>query len=1157
MIDFCLKFFKTMTKKTACLFALLILLLSCTKNANEFTNTLFTKLSNDEIGITFSNNITPSEQFNIFNYRNFYNGGGVAIGDINNDGLPDIYFTSNQGTNKLYLNKGDFQFEDITESAGVAGDRPWTTGVTMADVNGDSLLDIYVLNSADMQNNNRENELFINQGDLTFKEEAKKYSLNDNAFSVHASFFDYDGDGDLDCYLLNNSFQGTGANMRRLLPKARDGGLSAAGGDKLLRNDGGLFTDVSQQAGIYQGEIGFGLGAIVGDVNGDYRPDIYVSNDFWERDYLYINQGDGSFSEELTSRTSSVSQASMGSDMGDINNDGLMDIFTTDMLPVDAARIKTMTVFEEYRPDNEQFHGSYHHQYVQNTLQLNNGNGTFSETAFLSGVAATDWSWGALLFDFDNDGWEDIFVSNGIYQDLTDKDFRNFLSDRSNIARMVRERGKFNVSDFLQKIPSQKIKNAAFTNNRDKTFTQRSDSLGFEEPTFSNGSAYGDLDNDGDLDLVINDLNGPALIYRNEIEKYNKNHYLKISFKGSGNNSRGIGAIAKIYVNGQQQLAENITSRSFQSAVSARVHFGLGSQSSVDSLVVVWPNRQKQVIKNVIANQEIEVRQSAALQPAVKKPLGASQPSGTEASEEPAGAEASGQTGSEESGKSGSDGNAPSASSASSMKQTPVLTDQTPDHITGNIRHRENDYNDFDQCPLLPRMFSNTGPTLAKGDIDGDGQDDFLVTGASNDQDKLFIQQSGIFRPKLYPDLAEDSLYESTAAAFFDIDGDNDLDLMIGSGGNQQGNDALDTQIRTYENTGGGVLSRSADMAPGIRMEASAIIPNDFDNDGDTDVFLGARLTPGAYGVPPQSYLLQNDGQGNWTDVTPDKLKKAGMISDAVWSDYNGDGQTDLIAAGEWMPVMFFKNTDGRLTHDYSVKNSRGWWSAIEETDLDSDGDMDYVVGNWGQNSTFQATPQKPLSMQVNDFNGDGTTEFLISTYRPGAEEAYPFPTYDDLLAEIPFLAERLPNHHAYAQKTYEDIFTAEERKGARQLKTETLQTSLLVNNDGKFELRPLPPEAQISPVYGIIAEDFNSDGTTDLLLLGNQHGLKPEVGRLADNYGVFLFNDGNLDYSYVPYTETGVSIRGEVRDASKINIGDEQFIIITRNDDELMIMKQ
>lgn len=464
-----------------------ILFLSCSAERGQRPeNPLFSRLPATESGIDFSNDVRPTQNFNIFTYRNFYNGGGVALGDINNDGLVDIYFTANQGVNRLYVNEGDFQFREITESAGVAGTRPWTTGVTMADVNADGLLDIYVLNSGDIEGNNRENELFINQGDLVFTEEAEKYNLNDNAFSVHASFFDYDGDGDLDCYLVNNSFKGTGANMRELLGKSREQ-TDRFGGDKLLRNDNGTFTDISRESGIYSSDIGFGLGAIVGDVNSDYRPDIYVSNDFWERDYLYINQGDGRFSEELTQRTSHVSQSSMGSDMGDINNDGEIDIFTTDMLPTDIARIKTMTVFDDYHIEDEQYHGNFHYQYVQNTLQVNNGNGTFSEMGFLSGVAATDWSWGALIFDFENNGWNDIFVSNGIYRDITDMDFRNFISDKSNIARIVRERGEFNILDFLERLPSEKIKNAAFRNNKNKTFTNRPDSLGFYEPTFSNG----------------------------------------------------------------------------------------------------------------------------------------------------------------------------------------------------------------------------------------------------------------------------------------------------------------------------------------------------------------------------------------------------------------------------------------------------------------------------------------------------------------------------------------------------------------------------------------------------------------------------------------------------------------------------------------------
>lgn len=1098
--------------KTICwLVSVMILLVSCTNTPVVPENPIFSDLSSVNTGVTFTNTVTPEQEFNIFNYRNFYNGGGIAVGDINNDDLVDLYFTANQGENRLYLNEGNFRFKDITEAAGVGGKRPWTTGVSMADVNGDGLLDIYVLNSADISGSDRQNELFMNQGDLTFIEEAENYNLDDNAYSVHTSFFDYDQDGDLDCYLVNNSFKGTGENMRRLLSQTREG-VDELGGDKMLRNDGGVFTDVSQEAGIYQGAIGFGLGAIVGDINDDYRPDIYVSNDFWERDYLYINQGEGKFSEELVQRTSHVSQSSMGSDMADINNDGSMDIFTTDMLPTDARRIKTMTVFDDYHFEDMEYHGNFHYQYVQNTLQLNNGNGTFSELGFLAEVAATDWSWGALMFDFTNNGWTDIFVSNGIYRDVTDKDFRNFISNKSNIAKIVREKGEFNILDFLERIPSQKIKNVAFTNNQDKTFTNRSDSLGFYEPTFSNGAAYGDLDNDGDLDLVVNNLNNEASIFRNDADKYHNNHFLKVKFAGEGQNPFGIGAHVQIFAGGLQQGAENISSRSFQSSVPAEVHFGLGESSQIDSLVVIWPDHRMQVLSNIEADQKIRLEQPSATKKTVPN---------------------------------------------IEEETKPLIEDVTEKKITGDISHNENDYIDFDQDPLLPHMLSTRGPIMEQGDIDGDGLEDLFLTGSLGVSDKLFLQKSdGTFTPYISSDLIRDGTHESTAAELFDMDSDGDLDLLIGNGGNQIELSSPHNRLRAYENDGLGNFTSISQMMPDIRIDASTIKAEDFDNDNDMDVFIGARVIPKEYGADPRSYLFQNNGQGNLTDITPDKLKRAGMITEAIWTDYDSDGDNDLIVVGEWMPVMFFKNDGDTIEYDYSVEQSQGWWNTIKEADLDGDSNSDYILGNWGLNSKFSASPEHPITMYVNDFNGRGNSEYIITTYQPGDDKAYPFPTYKDLVRQMPFLKERIPDHHAYAEKTYEQIFTEEERQGAVKKEVNTLHSSLLVNKDGKFELKPLPIEAQVSPVYAIIAKDFNRDETTDLLLLGNLHGLKPEVGRLADNYGVFLANRGALNYQFVPYDQTGVVIQGEVRDASSIYVGEESHIIITRNDDKLMIFR-
>lgn len=1093
----------------------MLLLLGCgEKDPPTPEKTLFSRLTASETGIDFENKFSETQKFNLFTYRNMYNGGGVAIGDINNDGLPDIYFTSNQGDNKLYLNEGGFEFKDITKAAGVDGQGFWTTGVSMVDVNADGLLDIYVLNSGLSLSgkNDRKNELLINQGNLTFEEKAKEYKLDRGSFSVHATFFDYDGDGDLDCYLLNNNYTGKRNSVNRRYLKEKRSGISKTGGDKLLRNENGKFTDVSKEAGIYQGSIGFGLDISVGDVTGDKLPDIYISNDFWERDYLYINQGDGKFTEEVRGRTGHISKSSMGNAIGDINNDGFQDIYVTDMLPPDIHRTKTMTDFPPYRAENNDYFESYHFQFVQNTLQVNNGNGTFRELGFLSETAMTDWSWAALMFDFQNDGWRDIFVTNGVYRDITDKDFTEDFLSKEAIAKIVRQQGTFDVFDFLDKMPSKKISNFAFKNDRDNTFTNRSDSLGFYKPSFSNGAAYGDLDNDGDLDIVINNIEDKAFIYENKTDKYHDNNYLRVEFEGGDENPFGVGAHVELYTRGNRQIAENIPARTFQSTVPPYLHFGLNKINIVDSLVVTWTDGQTQTRKDVKANRVIEIDKDSS----EKEP-------------------------------------------ATQIKNNvnPIVNDVTEDVINGDAEHVENSYVGYNDEPLLPHMLSAEGPDLTVGDVNNDGLDDFYVTSSMDGKGKLFIQQEdGTMYRRKSLDFEAEEAYESAAANLFDIDGDGDLDLMVAPGGNQYKLDSSFYRVRVYANNGDGDFTKAMHMAPDVNINASTICVEDIDGDGDKDVFIGARVTPNDYGVDPRSYLLENDGSGNWTDVTPERLKRPGMVTDAVWADYDNDGDSDLVVVGEWMPISLFENQDGTLQHDRFIDQSHGWWNRIEKADLDSDGDSDFVLGNWGMNSKFKASSDKPMTMFVNDFDDNGSNEFVINTYLPDEDRPHLFHTYEDLVDVIPVIKERVEDRQEYANKTYEDIFSYDQRKDAQKKEVHTLRSSLLVNTEGGLDLQELPLEAQASPVFGIVPANFSGNSTTDLLLLGNMHRLKPEVGRLDSNYGVFLHANKPLDYSFQPYHQTDTLIRGEVRDASKILLDGERHIVITRNDDELMILK-
>ncbi|HSB91834.1 MAG TPA: VCBS repeat-containing protein, partial [Flavitalea sp.] len=753
---------------------------------------LFLRLQPSATGVDFVNKVHDSAGFNVFNYRNFYNGGGVAIGDINNDGLPDLFFTANQGLNQLYLNKGNWKFENITKAAGVGGTQSWSTGVTMADVNGDGYLDIYVCNSGDIASKSRNNELYINQKNGTFKEEAAAYGLQDaDGLSTHAAFFDYDGDGDLDCYVLNNSYRpiesfGYNRNLRNVRDKK--------GGDKLFRNDGNSFTDVSEAAGIYGSEIGFGMGISVADVNGDKWPDLFISNDFFERDYLYLNQQNGTFKEVLEDEIGHISLSSMGSDMADINNDGLVDIFTTDMLPESDFRLKTNTKFDEYDVFNAKLKNDFHHQFTRNMLQLNNGDGTFSEIGQFAGVYQTDWSWGALIFDFQNDGWKDIFVSNGISKDLTDQDFIDFMASEESIKR-VKEQQSFNFAEFLDEMKSTKIANYGLVNQRNLRFDNKSYELGLAEVSFSNGSAYGDLDNDGDLDLVVNNENMDCFVYRNQTREKLHNHFLQVKLNGSGMNRFGIGAEVTVFLRGQKRVLQQITSRGFESSVDPLLHFGLGDWASVDSVQVIWPDRKLQVVRNVPINKVITINQSEATMNYV--PVKVSFPT--------------------------------------------IFTDVTAKKVVGDAEHKENVYIDFDNERLMPWLVSIEGPKCASGDINGDSLEDIVIGGSKGDELKLLIQQQdNKFLVKTSPEIqSSKTLFEDAGVELVDIDNDKDLDLLIASGGNETGDGSYNPHLlRTFLNDGKGNFTNAGKAFPIVSTNASVVRSGDYDGDGDEDIFL-------------------------------------------------------------------------------------------------------------------------------------------------------------------------------------------------------------------------------------------------------------------------------------------------------------------------------
>jgi hypothetical protein len=1070
---------------------------------------LFSLVPAGESGVDFTNTIVNEKDLNIFLYRNFYNGGGVGIGDINNDSLPDIYLIGNMVENRLFLNLGDLRFRDITESSGTGGSHAWSTGLVMVDINADGLLDIYVCNAGNVHGDDPENELFLNNGDLSFTDRAEEYGLADDGFTTHAAFFDYDMDGDLDVYILNNSFIPVNSlaysNERMVRSQHWDvPDLVKGGGDKLMRNDKGRFTDVSEEAGIWGSLIGFGMGVTVGDVNNDRRPDIYISNDFYERDYLYLNRGDATFYEDIQNRMAHLSLASMGADMADINNDGYSEIYVTDMLPEGDARLKETTDLDGYDIYKFKLMDGFYHQFTQNTLQLNRGDGSFSDIAYYSGVAETDWSWGPLIFDMDNDGFQDIFVANGIYQDLTNQDFIDFFASRV-IQQMVISGEKEAVDSIISKMPSTPIANYAYWNRGNLKFVNKSRDWGLDTPSFSNGSSYGDLDNDGDLDLVVNNVNMPCFIYENRSTEKNGNHFLKVRLEGGGENSFGIGSVVYAYAGGRLHKQELIPSRGFQSSVSPVLHFGLGAEAKVDSLVVLWPGQEKQVLSDLEVDRLIVLKISEAewTPPVDPRP------------------------------------------------EPEVLREKDSPFEP----HRENDYVDFNYEGLIWEMLSREGPAMDVADINGDGLDDVFIGGATNYAGKLYIQSAdGHMQSRENSCFAEDRMYEDTYVLFLDVDGDGDQDLYVGSGGNDKHENSPLLRDRLYLNMGMGRFEPSREAIPDFRYNTSVVAPCDFDRDGDQDLFVGSLSVSRMYGINPKHCLLENKGSGSFLDITESRaydLRRLGMLSDAVWEDMDGDGMQDLLCVGQWMAPVVFRNSGRRLSRmESSLDTLNGWWNAVALADLDGDGDRDLVLGNRGLNSHIRPGRNCPVKLFVNDFDNNGTIEQIATRFTEGKDK--PISLKREISMQIPFLDNEHLSFLEYAGKSIHELFP-EDVLANSIVREVSMAESILAFNEGNmvFRVEALPRDIQLSSVNTIHVSDLNQDGWADLVLGENSLNMKPQFGRMDAGFAQVLMGS---DSGFDPPRRIGRPGLGEVKSIRELSIQGRRHLILGVNNDKVRL---
>ena len=1109
---------------------LFILLLSCQEkyhltSLDSENEVIFTKLSKEETGIDFSNELKEDVKYNGLQYEYYYNGSGLAVSDFNNDGLKDLFFVSALQQHKLFLNQGNLQFKDVTKSSGIVFKQRFSGGVTIVDINNDGWMDIYVSNSGKYKRNEkRKNKLYINMGASqehkipTFSEQGKKYGLDIADCSTQATFFDYDKDGDLDMFLLNHYPKTNPANVSLEELLRTDGGVS---NDRLLQNNNNYFTDVSVKAGLIHNRMQYGLGVAIGDVNNDTWPDIYVSNDFIGKDHLYMNNQDGTFSDKILEATNNISFYAMGNDMSDVNNDGWLDIMTVDMMGESNYEMKTSMSGMNPKGFQEAVKAGLHHQYMYNALQINSGYlnknsvPTFSNIAQLAGVSRTDWSWAPLFFDMDNDGYKDLFISNGIKRDFRNNDFIGYMKKKQD---SIHKNKKFNtknyVSDLLNKMPTRKKENFFFKNKDGLNFSKMNAKWGDQTLTSSNGAVYADLDNDGDLEIVVNNTDDFAYILKNNSKELGLGYYVSVKLKGPQKNIDGIGARVVVTTAKEKQTQELYFSRGFMSAMSRELHFGLGTSSKA-TIEVIWPDNTHQLIKNVDANQLVTLEYKNAIVP----------------------------------------------STPEKIKVKELLF--TKNSILGlEYKHKENDFDDFSRESLLPHKMSTEGPSLAVGDINGDGLEDMHVGGALSKSGVIYVQNNDGSFSKINEKLMNSEAdYEDVASEFMDVDKDGDLDLYVVSGGNEYNQGSPLLEDRLYINNGNGIFTKTVNALPKIAISGSCIKAVDYDKDGDKDLFIGGRQVPGKYPAPAKSYILQNNstnGKLAFKEIEGNSTwGKLGMVTDAVWVDLNNDYFLDLVVTGEWMPIRVFENNQGKdfieKTDAYGFKNTYGWWYSLAVHDMDNDGDNDIIAGNLGLNYKYKASNTAPFEVYASDFDASGSNDIVLSYY--DNKKLVPVRGRECSSRQMPFLKKKFPTYDAFGKAAVQDIFNEEQLKKSTHLKANTFATTFFENKSAHFLAQPMQTEIQFSSVNTILIEDVDADGNTDILMAGNLYSSEVETPRNDAAHGLFLKGKSQGNFELIKANKSGLMLQGEVKHLKTITINKRKNIIAAKNNGALEII--